>query len=148
MSIQDILTGGGITLFVLATIVQIAPVKVNPWSFVAKAIGRAINAEVLKELSEVKVRQQETQRKLDEHIQIDDERDADLHRNRILVFNCELLRKIPHTREGFIEILAEIDAYERYCREHEKYENNRAVHAIANIKRVYDDRLRNNDFLQ
>lgn len=148
MSIQDILTGGGVTLFVLATIIQIAPVKINPWSSVAKAIGRAINAEVLKELSEVKERQQETQKRLDEHIQIDDERDADLHRNRILVFNCELLRKIPHTREGFIEILTEIDAYERYCRDHEDYENNRAVHAIANIKRVYDDRLINNDFLQ
>lgn len=148
MSIQDILTGGGVTLFVLATIIQIAPVKINPWSSIAKALGRAINAEVLKELSEVKERQQETRRQLDEHIRIDDERDADLHRNRILVFNNELLRKIPHTREGFIEILTEIDEYERYCRDHEDYENNRAVHAIANIKRVYDDRLRNNDFLR
>lgn len=148
MSIQDILAGGGVTLFVLATIIQIAPVKINPWSFIAKAIGRAINAEVLKELSEVKERQQETWRQLDEHIRIDDERDADLHRNRILVFNNELLRKIPHTQEGFNEILSEIDEYERYCREHKDYENNRAVRAIANIKRVYDDRLRNNDFLQ
>lgn len=26
------------------------------------------------------------------------------------------------------------------------YENNRAVHAIANVERCYDDRLKNNDF--
>lgn len=147
MSLQEILTGGGVTLLVLATIIQISPLKINPWSFLVKTLGHAINAEVLKELSEVKERQGKTREKLDEHIRIDDERDADLHRNRILVFNNELLRKIPHTREDFIEILAEIDEYERYCTEHPRYKNNRAVHATANIKRIYDDRLKNNDFL-
>lgn len=33
-----------------------------------------------------------------------------------------------------------------YCETHKEYENNRAVHAIANIERCYDDRLKNNDF--
>ena len=30
---------------------------------------------------------------------------------------------------------------------HKDYENNRAVHAIANINRVYDERLAKHDFL-
>lgn len=140
------LTGSGV-LVVLLTIVQIAPVKFDPWSRLAGAIGRAINADVLRELEEVKSGQKRTQDALDDHIRIDDERNADEHRNRILQFNNELLRDIPHTREDFIEILAEIDHYERYCEEHPQYENNRAVHAIANIGRVYDDRLCKHDFL-
>lgn len=148
MSIQEILTGGGVSLFVLATLIQIAPVKINPWSAIAKALGRAINTDVLKELAEMKARQQETWDKLDKHIQTDDERDADLHRARILQFNTELLRDDKHTREDFIEALAEIDDYERYCREHPDYKNNRATHAISNIKRVYDERLEKHDFLQ
>jgi hypothetical protein len=44
-------------------------------------------------------------------------------------------------------VLADIDFYERYCRDHEDYRNNRAVHAIANISRVYDERLQKHDFL-
>lgn len=148
MSIQEILTGGGVSLFVLLTLIQIAPVKINPWSAIARALGRAINADVLKELSDVKKRQQETREKLEEHIETDDRRDADMHRNRILQFNNELLRDISHTREDFIEVLAEIDEYERYCEEHPRYENNRADCAIDNIKRVYRDRLEKHDFLQ
>lgn len=140
MSIHEWLVGGGGLLAVLLTLVQIAPVKINPWSVIAKAIGRAVNADVLRELDAV------TQ-KLDTHIRVDDERNADEHRARILRFNNELLRDIPHTREEFIEVLKDIDHYERYCKAHPEYENNRAVHAIANIGRVYDDRLQKHDFL-
>lgn len=148
MSLFELITGGSASLIALATIIQIAPVKINPWSAIAKALGRAINADVLKELEEVKKHQKETQDKMESHIQTDDKRDADLHRSRILQFNTELLRDIKHTREDFIEALAEIDEYESYCEEHPKYENNRATHAISNIKRVYDERLAKHDFLQ
>lgn len=148
MNLQEIITGGGISLFVLLTIIQIAPVKINPWGAIAKAFGRAINAEVLKELAEMKAAQKETREKLEAHIDMDDERMADVHRTRILHFNNELLREIDHTKEEFIEALADIDEYEQYCKDHPNYKNNRAVHAVANIKRVYDDRLEKHDFLQ
>ena len=141
MSLKEILLGGGGLLAVLLTLVEIAPIKINPWSALAKAIGRAINADVLQELKVVKD-------DLADHIRMDDERNADEHRARILRFNNELLRDIPHTKEEFLDVLADIDFYESYCRDHENYRNNRAVHAIANISRVYDDRLREHDFLK
>lgn len=134
MTTQELLTGGGSLLLVLMTLVQIAPVKVNPWSWLARAVGRAINAEVIK--------------KLDDHIIMDDRRTADGHRTRILHFNNEMLRDINHTKEEFTEVLAEIDAYEQYCREHPDYPNNRAVLAIENIREVYKERLKLHDFLQ
>ena len=134
MTIQEIAGGGGCLLLALMTIVQIAPIKINPWSWLARAIGRAVNAEVIK--------------KLDDHITMDDRRTADGHRARILHFNNELLRDIGHTQEEFFEVLAEIDAYEDYCREHPEYPNNRAVLAIENIQEVYKERLKKHDFLQ
>lgn len=134
MSLQELLTGGGGLLLVTMTVVQIAPVKVNPWSWLARTIGRAVNAEVIK--------------KLDAHITMDDRRCADGHRTRILHFNNELLRDIDHTKEEFTEVLAEIDAYEDYCRGHPEYPNNRAVLAIENIREVYKERLKRHDFLQ
>lgn len=140
MTISELLAHGGAFILAAMTLIQIAPIKINPWSALAKAIGRAINGDVLAKLDE-------TRKILDEHIKTDDARNADLHRSKILQFNNELLRDIPHTREDFIEILAEIDFYEKYCDTHPEYENNRATHAVANIKRVYDDRLIKHDFL-
>lgn len=134
MSIQELLAFGGGSLLALMTLMQIAPVKINPWSWLARAIGRAINAEVIK--------------KLDDHITMDDRRTADGHRTRILHFNNELLRSIDHTEEEFNEVLGEIDAYEDYCREHPEYPNNRAVLAIDNIRSNYKDRMKKHDFLQ
>ena len=144
---RDIFLGGGAGLVAILSLVEIAPVKINPWRAVARAIGRAINGEVLKSVEDVKRAQRDTRKALDEHIQSDDERNADTLRMRVLHFNNELLRGDRHTREDFIEILAGIDAYEQYCKNHPNYRNNRASHAIANIGRVYDERLKLRDFL-
>lgn len=141
MSIEEIISYGGGTLLFLMTLIQIAPIKMNPWSAIAKAIGKAINADVLKELDTVK-------KNLADHVKANEVRNADEHRTRILRFNNELLRDISHTKEEFIDVLADIDFYERYCRDHKDYKNNRAVHAISNISRSYDERLRKHDFLR
>lgn len=141
MNIQELIACGGSLTLLAMTVVQIAPLKINPWSALAKAFGKAINADVLKELEIVKSG-------LANHIRMDDERNADEHRARILAFNNELLRDIPHTKEEFIDILTDIDHYERYCKAHPDYENNRAIHAIGNISRVYDERLQKHDFLR
>ena len=134
MSIQELLLKGGGIVFALLTLVQITPIKVNPWSAIARAIGKAlIGGDIMA--------------KLEEHIRVDDERDADMHRYRLLRFNTELLRKARHTKEEFDEILYSVTCYERYCADHPKYENNRAVLAIENIKRVYKECMKTNDFL-
>ena len=140
MAFKEILLGGGGGLVALLTLLQIAPISVNPWSAIARAIGRAINADVLEELKE-------TRSRLDAHIKADEEYNADARRTRILRFNNELIRDVPHTREDFIDILADIDDYEEFCRKNPDYKNNRATHAIANIGRVYDERLQKHDFL-
>lgn len=147
MSIGDILSWGGGALFLLLTFIEITPIKINPWSWLAKKIGKIVNAEVLGEISEIKKTQEQTEEKLDKHIKDDDERDASLHRQRILRFNSELIRGENFTHEYFVEMLEEIDEYERYCRQHPDYQNNRAVMAIDNIKRVYAERERLGNFL-
>lgn len=134
MNVKNILVDGGGLILLVMTLVEIAPVKVDPWSWLAKTIGKAVNADITA--------------KLEAHIAMDDKRAADAHRARILHFNNELLRDIPHTKEEFIEVLAEIDAYEKYCREHPDYPNNRAVLAIENIREIYKERLKKHDFLQ
>lgn len=133
MSLDELLLGGGLGLFALLTLIQIAPLKLNPWSALGRAIGRVINGEVLKEVGE-------TKSQLEEHVLSDS-------RAKILAFNRELLRHEHHTREDFIEMLEVIDSYEEYCKSHPDYKNSRCVHAVANIERVYDELLKTGDFL-
>lgn len=141
MTIQEILAGGGGLLLILMTLVQIAPVKINPWSALAKAIGKAINADISKRLDEI-------EKKLDSHIKTDDQGRADDWRAAILRFNNELLRPIRHTKEEFVEVLGYIDKYEHYCEKNPEYPNSRAEIAIENIREVYKVRLNKRDFLQ
>lgn len=141
MTIKEILLSGSGLLVILMTLIQFAPIKINPWSALAKTIGKAINADMSSRLSEIGA-------KLDEHIKTDDRRTADNCRAQILHFNNELLRPIYHTKEEFVEVLAKIDDYERYCEEHPEYPNNRAVLAIENIREVYKEWLKKRDFLQ
>lgn len=140
MSLWEIAGTGAGALVLLLTLVQIAPVRLDPWTALARAVGKAINADVKKELGEIKAQ-------LSAHVDMDDRRAADGHRARILHFNNELLRDIAHTKEEFVEVLAEIDAYDAYCHAHPDYPNNRAVLAIQNIQSNYMERLRRHDFL-
>ena len=141
MTFDKILPCSGGGLFLLLTLIQLVPIQVNPWSATARWIGKAINGEVLGKLGKL-------EKQLDEHIDTDDKRDADSHRLEILRFNNELLRSVGHTKEEFIEVLAEIDAYEKFCTDHPDYPNNRAVLAIENIQENYKERLKKHDFLQ
>lgn len=139
----------------LPTLLQLSPIKINPWSWIWKLVKRgwtgfcrSLNAPVLIAMETVKEDILETKKTLDAHIAMDDEREADKVRASILHFNNELMRQIPHTEEEFVEILSKIDWYNDYCREHKNYKNSRAVYAIENIARVYTVRLQKNDFLK
>lgn len=138
----------------LPTLIQLSPVKINPWSWLWKLLKalwrsfcRSLNADVLDKLAEVEEAQKATRERLEGHIKLDDRREADKVRAGILQFNKELLRDIPHTQEEFVEVLDKIDWYHTFCKANEDYKNGRAVHAIANIERVYDERLAKHDFL-
>lgn len=146
LTVGDIAGWVTTAIVLLSTFVEFTPIKINPLTAVFKWLGHAMNADVLKELSDVKKEQQETRKNLDNHIRLADERRADDHRARILRFNNGLIRSLPHTHEDYINILADIDYYEDYCRTHKDYENGRAVHAIANINRLYSEHLRKGDF--
>ena len=147
MSLREALAGGGGLLLLLLTLVEIAPIKVNPWRAIARGIGRALNGDVLDRLAQVQQAQQDTSSALEAHIKDYDEYKADEHRAAILAFNTSLLRGEMHTQEDFFDAFRHIDQYEDYCRSHPGYKNNRAVHAIANIGRVYDERMKARDFL-
>jgi len=130
-----------------SAILQISPIKINPWSSLAAFIGKAVNKELIAkiELIDRKVEQQ----RLDTagRFSLEDERYAKQCRMRILRFNDEILQGRPHTKEHYDETLDDITEYERYCETHPGYRNSRAVMAIDNVESSYQKHLANKDFL-
>ena len=139
MTAAEIATGGGILLAVL-TVIQIAPIKINPWSALAKAIGRAINGEVIAKVDQL-------ERNLVGMKAALEELDAINCRSRILHFGDETIHGVRHTKEHFDQILRDITTYERYCDDHPNFENNTTVLTSQRIKNIYEDCLKTADFL-
>jgi hypothetical protein len=139
-NIKEIFLGGGGALLILMTIIQISPIKINPWSFLAKKIGRAINGEVIEKVDNLG-------EELADHKAKSAEREATLSRTHILRFGDEILHGVLHSHEHYQQILLDVDAYEEYCDEHPDYKNNVAVETIKHIKRKYREHLEDDSFL-
>lgn len=133
------LYGGGVTVLLL-TLVQISPIKINPWSWLGRCIGRAINGEVLEKVEALS-------EDVKNNKEDDDEQWASLSRSHILRFGDELLHGVSHSKEHFDQILLDISKYENYCKTHPKYLNNIATATIKQIKKTYQKCLEENKFL-
>ena len=61
------LTSGQWTILVIAllSLIQIVPIKINPWSWLGKQIGRAINKEVMDKQDQFLATSQEYRKKND-----------------------------------------------------------------------------------
>ena len=122
------------------TLIQLTPIKINPWSWLGRCIGRAINGEVLEKVDALS---EDVKKNKDD----DDEQWASLSRTHILQFGDELLHNISHSKERFDQILLDISKYEKYCDTHPDYLNDVAHETIKRIKNTYQKCLEKNDFL-
>lgn len=133
-------TGAIGLLVILVGMIKIPKIEINIWNLLGRTIGRSINKELMERIDGLSVEVEAL--KKDEELER-----ARMSRQRILRFNDEILFEKRHSKEHFDEILDDITLYERYCAEHEDYENNKAVLAIATIKEVYRECLQTHDFL-
>ena len=140
MAVQDLLLPCGGLLIVLLTLIQIAPIKINPWSAIAKALGRAINKEMMDKLESL----DKEMKQLRDATALESALNC---RVRIIHFGDETLHGQKHTKEHFDQILRDIDKYEHYCSTHPEFENNVTVLTSARIKEIYQKRLADGDFL-
>ena len=129
---------GLLYLILGAGIIQITPIKLSPFSWLAKKIGNALNADVLKRLKETNQSLLDLDKKLDNHIAENEREKIDECRRRILIFNEKVVADSKNiTKERYDSILEDIDMYENYCDEHPNYPNSKAVLSIENLKRDY-----------
>ena len=123
-----------------STLIQVTPIKLNPWTWLAKKVGKAINGDLLEKVEKVET-------KVDKLEKARGEENAENRRVRILRFSDELQHGVQHSQEHFDQILLDITVYNKYCAEHKDFLNDRTVIATERIKSSYRKRLERNDFL-
>ena len=135
-------------LCVILTLVEITPIKINPWSWIAKKIGSAFNGEIMREITHLKQEMTSVKNDVADIREEAKEREATNRRTRILEFGDEILHGVDYSKEHFDNVLMDISAYENYCDDHPHYMNHVAKATIMHIKDVYQKHLQEDSFLK
>lgn len=158
MSVEQIVKYSGGILLLLLTFIQISPIKINPWSWIGKGIGKVLNQDLVNEIKNIKKVQHDDQEENDRRLSSLEnaqkefqayykEDDAKSARRRIISCADELRRGVEHSQEFFDDVLQDISYYNNYCKENPDFENMKAVVAIEFIKETYQHCLKENKFL-
>lgn len=130
----------GLTVIGAVTLIQIAPIKIDPWSSLLKWIRKALIGDIDKKLDNIahKVDRLEEQSKEDKAL---------LARTHILRFADEVYQSEKHSKDYFDDILADIDSYEKYCEAHPEFRNNRTTMSAERIRDIYAHLMETHGFL-
>ncbi len=143
IDIWNLKTGLSVTataLIVLMTLIQIAPIKLNPWDKILTWLGNHMNADIVKRVDVIEA-------KLDEHIKESSDEMIRKIRADILSFGNSCMNGQLHTKEEFEFVISECDQYEKYI-EKTQAKNGVATATIQEIRRLYKKGLHENSFLK
>ena len=145
------LAAAGIVILLLS-LVQITPLKINPWSAIVNWIRSVFGIKELHEkISKVEVHLDENQQEM--HNRIDrienriDESQALQARVRILRFGDEIKTKVRHSKESYEQIFDDITRYNTYCTKHPDFKNDMTVITTQLIEDDYKRCFKENCFL-
>ena len=132
---------GPILLVITAvmTLIEITPIQFNPWSALFNWFGRQINKDIITKIDNI-------EKRLSDHIKDSEAMELRERRTNILDFSSSVIRGTNYHKEKFEFMINECDTYEEYCTANQ-IKNGVAEASIAEIRRIYKEHLRNNDFL-
>lgn len=114
------------SVFILgSSLIQVAPIKVNPWTHIGKGLKRFFNGEISDKLTclEYKIDQLEIiQTKISAKLS---EQKAEQCKHNIIAFGNDIIQGIQHNHEAFNLVLDDITYYNQYCSAHPNYLNSK-----------------------
>lgn len=117
-----------ILIILLLSVVEICPIKINPWSWIGGLIGKLLGVKSVSD-------------KVDALEKKVDENQATTMRVRILRFENELQEERIHSKDSWDQVMDDITRYEEYTEKHPKFKNNITVASINHIKNKYGELL-------
>lgn len=154
MDLQQLFLICGGSLFGILTLIEITPIKINPWKTIARFLGDAFNGSLItkinsleeqissleKQIGALSEEQVNIRHKIDRHV-------AEGKRKAIIQFERQLLDEGDKvTKDAFDTILIDITEYEEYCERHPEFKNNVVINGIYFINKTYQKKLIDNSF--
>lgn len=139
-TLENGLSIGAAIILAAMTLIQISPIKLNPWDSLFKWLGGKLNQGLKKEIDGMK-------KDLEKHIKESNDKDLRDSRMQILNFCNSCIRGEKHTKEQFDFIIIQCDDYEKYIEKND-IKNGVISSAIKEIRRLYDRCIQRNDFLK
>lgn len=128
------------------TVIQIAPIRIDPWSWLLNKAGMILNRSVLNEIRKTNEKVHSIEISQEELKYSFNQAEAITARRNIVEFGDSLFRDNYRSQDSFEQVLDDIDLYEKYCRKHPEFKNNQTVITSHVIKEVYEDCLKRKQF--
>lgn len=127
---------------VASTVIQITPIKVNPWSWLARKIGGAINHDTNEKVDKLAAQVTKLQNSVDESA-------AKLAREKILEFGDDLIYQPErrHSKDRFDDVVQHITEYDAYCAAHPEFKNHMTESTTKLILSTYEKCMTEHSFL-
>ena len=104
MTAGEVAGWGLIALVLLLSLVQISPLKLNPWDCIFGWIGQKVNGKMQEQLNMLQGQVREMW--------------INKHRQTLLIFARECRAGIDHSADEWVNALNVADEYEKYCESH------------------------------
>ena len=115
-------------VIILLSLIEIAPIKINPWSIIGGWIGKLLGIKAVSD-------------KVDALEKKVDENQATTIRVRILRFEDELQLGKEHSKDSWDQVMDDIRRYEIYTNSHPEFKNNITVASTEHILKKYSELL-------
>lgn len=147
MELKELFSYGGSGLLALLVLVQISPLKLDPFGCIIRFIGRELNKDIMDAVNGINKKVDKLERDI-EGVKDNIEEQAIIDcRTQILTFGDEVYHGVRHSEERFNQMLDNIHKYDNYCASHPSFVNDKTKMTKKRILAEYDRCRSENDFL-
>ena len=136
--IRSIFESPSIVIFGAITLIEVAPIKINPWQSLLKWVGKAINGDLQAQIAEIKTEVKE----LKEDCEL---KNADDMRWEILNFANTCRRGTEHSKDEWRHVMTQLAKYEDYT-ERKGISNGVIEEDSRYLRELYHKHNTENDF--
>lgn len=137
--LKEIFTTPSVVIFGVITLIEVVPIKINPWHTLFKWIGKAINGELQTQVNEVKREVKDLKKDCEL-------KNADDMRWEILNFANTCRHGIHHSKDEWRHVMDQLAKYEDYT-EAKGISNGVIEEDSKYLRELYHDRNSDNDFI-
>ena len=112
----------------ILSIIEISPIKINPWSWIGGLIGRLLGIKKISDKIDA------VEKKVDENY-------ATTVRVRILRFENDVQQNIKQSKDSWDQVMDDIRRYELYVQTHPEFKNNITTATINHLTKRYSELL-------